>query len=66
MTMVAAVIADPPAIVLTMDGQALPVTGWADDDGVCVEPEAARFCTAGPDTRARYWLVDIRRLERVR
>lgn len=46
-------------VVVTMDGQTLPVTGWADDDGVLGQDASnARFCSAGPDAYGRFWLVD--------
>lgn len=54
-------------IVLTMDGLQLPVTGWADEDGVLRDFAAnARFCSAGPDAYGLFWLVNIdRRLARI-
>lgn len=51
------------AHVLTLDGQTLPVSDWADVDGQPMEePRGARFCVAGPDAHGRSWLVDVARL----
>lgn len=54
-------------LVVTMDGQTLPITNWADEDGVLRHDAArARFCTAGADAYGRFWLVDAdRRLARI-
>lgn len=56
---------DPPVIV-AMDGQVLPVTAWADRDGVVVARADADVCTAGPDAAGSLWLVDVRRQRRLR
>lgn len=45
--------------VLTLDGQTLPVTDWADADGVPTSAARARHCIAGPDADGRNWLVDV-------
>lgn len=45
--------------VLTLDGQTLPVTDWADADGVPIAAARARHCIAGPDAHGRNWLVDV-------
>lgn len=67
MTLVAAIFTtDDPPIAVTMCGQALPVTAFADADGVVCPAEEARFCTAGPDSAGALWLIDVRQLRRRR
>lgn len=51
------------ASVLTLNGQDLPVTDWADRDGVVGAAAAdAPVCSAGPDAYGKHWTVDVDRL----
>lgn len=56
-------------VVLTMDGQHLPITGWADAHGellasgdgeLAAPPADAPFFAAGPDAYGKHWTVDVR------
>lgn len=50
------------AEVVTMLGETLPITDWADVHGELCAPADARYCVAGPDLHGRALTIDIPRL----
>lgn len=53
------------AIVVTDDGQELPITDAFDAGGVTCDLAGAVTCVAGPDSDGRWYAIDLTQFEGV-
>jgi hypothetical protein len=49
----------PGGVVMTDDGQMIPITNYFDVEADECEPETARAVVAGPDADGKWWTIGL-------